>query len=49
LVVKGHRERGQRRKDILYVDFGAARDTYMKIRKVKIDELIQKLKYPFAR
>jgi hypothetical protein len=49
LVVKGYSERGQRFKDITYVEFWSARDTNMKIVKGDIDELFQKLKHQFAR
>jgi hypothetical protein len=40
--------RGQRFKDISYVEFWSACDTYMKIGKGKVDEILQKLKHHFA-
>jgi hypothetical protein len=42
--VKRHPERGQRFNGIPYVDLGAARGTYMKVWKAKVDKLFQKLK-----
>jgi len=44
-----HPARGQRLKDISYVNFWATCDTYMKVWYMKVDELIHKLKNPFAR
>jgi hypothetical protein len=46
--VKGHPERGQRFDGISYVNFGATRDTDMKFWKAEADEVLQKLKHPFA-
>jgi hypothetical protein len=40
--------RGQKLKDSPYVYFRAACDTYMKIRQMKVDELLHKLKNPIA-
>jgi hypothetical protein len=47
--MKGDSARGQRFKDILYVDFRPTRDTYMKVWKTKLDEFLQKMEHPFAR
>jgi hypothetical protein len=43
-----HSTRGQRLEDFPYVYFGAACDTYMKIREMKVDELLHELKNPVA-
>jgi hypothetical protein len=48
LVVKGHSERGQRCKHILYIDFWATRDTYTKMWKTEFDEFLDKLQHPLA-
>jgi hypothetical protein len=47
--VEGHSARGQTFKDVSYVDFGAACNTYVKFREIKVNELLQKLKNLVAR
>jgi hypothetical protein len=49
LVVKGHSVSGQRLKDISYVDLWAARDTDVKIRETKLDEIFEEKENAFAR
>jgi hypothetical protein len=44
-----HPARGQRLKDISYVNFWATCDTYMEVGYMTVDELLHKLKNPFAR
>jgi hypothetical protein len=48
LIVKRHSTRGQRLEDFPYVYFGAARDTYMKMREMKVDEFLHELRNPIA-
>jgi hypothetical protein len=49
LIVERHLARSQGLKDVSYVNFWATCDTYMKVWYMKVDELLHKLKDPFAR
>jgi hypothetical protein len=49
LIVERHPAGSQRLEDISYVNFWATCDAYMKVRYVKVHELLHKLKDPFAR
>jgi hypothetical protein len=41
--------RGQRFKEISYVEFWATRDTNTKVWNLKVSEFLQQLKYPTPR
>jgi hypothetical protein len=48
LIMQGHLARGKRLKEISYVEFRAASDTYTNIWKVEVGKFFQEPKYPIS-